>query len=158
MPLQNVHEPWQGQHHTWADLSGDLDKILSQPRVGTETEAQAEMLNIQHYHSCLWVFLQSPEIPPCCEALTISLRIANSFSLVEVSRGETIVAYLTQNNHWNRESCWARADSGSRALLEFMHAHQMKIRYASVTIDTSALAEGNYASLFCFYDPLNFTS
>lgn len=71
----------------------------SQPRVGTQTEAQAEMLNIQHYRSSLWIFLQSPEIPPCCEALTISLRIANSFSLVAVSRGETIVAYLAQNNH-----------------------------------------------------------
>lgn len=51
-PDRDNTTPEQTCEETWARPS-------SQPRVGTQTETQAEMLNIQHYRSSLDISAKS---------------------------------------------------------------------------------------------------
>lgn len=92
--------------------------------------------------------------------LTVSLQIADSFFLLRVSRGETIMRSLTQNDHRKRgELLSDSSTSGSYMCSSSLCIHITKRLDMPVLQQTHLLwlrvATFNF---FLFYDPLHFAA
>ena len=108
------------------------------------------MLNIQHYPLVCGYFCKVIKFLLTVR-LTISLQIANPFSLLEVSRGETIMTCLMQNDHRNgRAAEWQQLLAHTCAARVYAYTPYTPKRLDTPVLQQTHLLWLRVATLNCF--------